>query len=229
MEYGLYMAGAAFFALALILSSPFWLGRMLCPALTFAFMRRLGRWIHRLFSLIRPDLDMELLVKASNRYYARAYQAAPMSERAIFLPFCLRPRACPAAISQEEGLLCASQCPECALGRLRREALDMGYGWVYVVPSSQLLKREDILPSSQFIKNKIARHSPRAALGVICAWHLRNRLLPSHRRIGSQGYFTQNRKQGAALHGVLLGGRNCRQAVVDWEQVREAMRLSPKP
>jgi hypothetical protein len=101
----------------------------------------------------------------------------------------------------------------------------MGYGWVYVVPSSQLLRREDIQPSSQFIKNKIAQHAPQAALGVICAWHLRNRLLPSHRRVGRRGYRTGTRRQGAALRGVLLGGRNCRQAVVDWEEVRAAMRL----
>jgi hypothetical protein len=225
MEYGLYIFALAALLLLLALGSPFWLGRMLCPALTFALMRRLGWGLHRLFSVIKPDLDISLLVKAANRYYAKDYQRAPFSARAIFLPACLRPRVCPARISKEEGVLCAGQCPDCALGRLRREAVALGYGWVYVVPSSQLMKNEDLLPSSQFIKNKITRHAPQAALGVICAWHLRNRLLPSHKKIGSKGYMSADRKKGTALYGVLLRGRNCRQAAVDWEAVRAAMRL----
>ncbi|MDR1397860.1 MAG: DUF116 domain-containing protein [Desulfarculales bacterium] len=227
MEYGLYILALAGLLLLLALGAPFWLGRMLCPALTFALMRRLGSGLHRFFSFIKPDLDIILLVKAANRYYARDYRAAPFSERAIFLPVCLCPRGCPAPVSKEDGLLCAGQCPDCSLGRLRREAAALGYGWIYVVPSSQLMKNENLPPSSQFIKNKITQHAPRAALGVICAWHLRNRLLPSHKKIGSKGYVSGGKK-GTALYGVLLRGRNCRQASVDWEEVRTAMALTEK-
>ena len=225
MEYVLYITAAALICLIILLSAPLWLGRMLLPGLTFALMRRFGWLAQKVAALIKPDLDIKILVNATNRYYARRYQDTPYRERAVFLPFCLKPPNCPAAVNKHEGLLCQSQCEGCALGRLRQEAINLGYGWVYVVPSSTILKNQDIMPSSQFIKTKITEHAPSAALGVICAWHLRNRLLPSHKKVGRQGYVTQEGKDGTALHGVLLKGRNCKQAMVDWEDLRTALIL----
>lgn len=211
-------------ALIAVLLAPWWLGRMLLPSFTFAFVRKFSQTMFRLAALIKPDLDMSILVKASNRYYATAYENAPYSRRVMFLPFCLKPRHCPALVSRHEGLMCESQCAGCTLGDLRKEALALGYGWVYVVPSSRILKKENLLPSSQFIKQKITEHQPLATLGVICAWHLRNRLLPSHKKISNKGYVTSNRQQGAALHGLLLkDNRQCFSATVDWQQLRQAM------
>jgi hypothetical protein len=214
--------------LLLLASAPFWAGRIFAPSITFALARRFGQAAHRLLSPLRPDLDMTLLVKAANRYYQNRYQNTPYAARILFLPFCLRPPGCPAAISKEQGLMCQSQCRGCRLGELRSEALTAGYGWVYVAPSSSLLKTMDLLPSSQFIKAKISQHQPGAALGVICPWHLRNRMLPSHKKLGRTGYVTHDKKRGAALRGVLLKGKNCARPQVDWEELRQAMLLGGK-
>jgi hypothetical protein len=86
----------------------------------------------------------------------------------------------------------------------------------------------DLLPSAQFIKAKISQHQPGAALGVICPWHLRNRMLPSHKKLGRSGYVTNDNKHGAALRGVLLKGKNCARPQVDWEELRQAMLLGGK-
>lgn len=227
MEYVVYIILILLAGFLLLASSPLWLGRMLLPGFSFAMARRFGIITGRLFTFIKPDLDMQLLVKASNRYYIKKYENTPYQERVVFLPFCLRPQHCPAAISPEDGLLCMSQCVGCKLGELRAEALAMGYGRVYVVPSSRILKNQNLLPSSQFIKAKISEHSPQAAVGVICAWHLRNRLLPSHKKIGNKGYITSEKQKGAVLYGVLLKGRNCAGAQVDWEALEQAIRLKP--
>jgi hypothetical protein len=147
-------------------------------------------------------LEFKLLVAAGNRLFGRKFAAAPYQRRLLFLPFCLRPLHCPAEVHPETGLCCLGSCPDCELGRLRQEALDLGYEQVYVVPSSRIMSGRGLLPSHQFIKAKLAQHAPLAALGVVCEWHLRQRLLPET-RVGRSGYQV---RQGvkAALHGVLL-------------------------
>ncbi len=224
IEYLLYAFLALILAFLLLVGAPFIVGRLL-PGAGFAFMRRFGAFSERLFHFIKPDMDIKILVAASNCYYKKTYQRTPYSQRFVFLPFCLKPQNCPAPITAEEGLLCRGQCQGCKLGELRQEALALGYSRVYVVPSSRLVKGLNLPPSSQFIKAKIAQYQPRAALGVICAWHLRNRLLPSHKKVGRQGYVTQDKQKGAALFGVLLEGKNCAAAKVDWDRLRNAMHL----
>lgn len=208
--------------LCLILA-PWLVGRLFLPGLTLGLLRRGGRIFGRLLDRLRPGLDLKLLVRAGNRMFFRRYAATPYRSRLLFLPFCLRPLDCPAQVHPERGLCCSGPCPGCELGRLRQEALDLGYGEVYVVPSSRLVRDQGLLPSDQFIKAKLRQHAPLAALGVVCEWHLRNRLLPKH-KVARSGYRV---KEGvkAALHGVLLEAKNCREAKVDWEQVRRAMLL----
>jgi hypothetical protein len=225
MDYIFYIMAALLGGIALVASAPLWSGRIFMPFITFALARRFGQVAHKLLSLIKPDLDITLLVKAANRYYQNQYQNTPYGARILFLPFCLKAPGCPAPITKEQGLMCQSQCHNCNLGKLRSEALAAGYGWVYVVPSSRLLTTMDLLPSSQFIKTKISLHKPGAALGVICPWHLRSRMLPSHKKLGRKGYVTSDRQQGAALRGILLKDKNCAGPQVDWEAVRQAMLL----
>lgn len=214
----IFLALAAFLVLG-----PWLCGRMFLPGLTLALLRRGGKGLVRFLGRLKPGLEFKLLVEAGNRLFGRKFAAAPYQRRLLFLPFCLRPLGCPAEVHPETGLCCLGDCPACELGRLRQEALDLGYEQVYVVPSSKLMKGHGLLPSDQFIKAKLAQHAPLAALGVVCEWHLRQRLLPDT-RVNRSGYQVSQGVK-AALHGVLLEAKNCRQAQVNWDRVRRAMLL----
>jgi hypothetical protein len=110
------------------------------------------------------------------------------------------------------------------LGRVRNEALALGYARVYVVPSSRLMREMSLLPSDEFIQKKLKEHDPAAALGVTCGWYLRNRLLAKY-EVGDAGYHPDKASQRKTVfQGVLLAARNCRQAKVDWEKVRCLLR-----
>ncbi len=208
---------------AFLLLGPWLCGRLFLPGLTLSLLRRGGQRLARLLGRIKPGLEFKVLVEAGNRLFRRQYAATPYQRRLLFLPFCLRPLDCPAEVHPETGLCCLGSCPDCELGRLRQEALDLGYEQVYVVPSSRIMSGRGLMPSDQFIKAKLAQHAPLAALGVVCEWHLRKRLLPET-KVGRSGYQV---RQGvkAALQGVLMEAKNCRQAQVNWDRVRRAMLL----
>lgn len=214
---------------AVLLLGPLLFGRLLVPGMTLALFRRFGWIMARLLDRISPGLDLRILVKAGNQYFKKTFAATPFKDRVLFLPFCLRPLDCPAEVDPEVGLCCIGDCPDCQVGQIRAEALDLGYGAVYVVPSSRIMRGRGLLPSDQFIKSKIKAHAPGAALGVTCPWHLRNRLLTKHtlRRgqyaaVGDKG---QGSKVKSALQGVLMEGRDCRNGVVNWARVRQYLNL----
>jgi hypothetical protein len=195
--------------------------------LTLPLFRRCSGLLAGLLNRVRPGLDLKLLVRAGNRYFRDQFGRTPFSRRVLFLPFCLRPPDCPAGVDPEVGVCCTGGCPDCQVGRLRDQARSLGYAAVYVVPSSRLLPGRGLRPSAQFIKDKLAEHSPGAALGVVCDWHLRNRLL-GRARVGRRGFSAGG--ASAALQGVLLKAKNCRRAQVDWEEVSRLMALSePAP
>ncbi|MBU1450652.1 MAG: DUF116 domain-containing protein [Proteobacteria bacterium] len=221
---GLVLAG-----LGVVVLGPLLLGRLLCPRLTLALFRRFSWVLSGLLDRISPGLDLRLLVKAGNRYFRKAFAATPFSRRVLFLPFCLRPLDCPAEVDREKGLLCIGGCPGCQVGQVRAEALALGYAAVYVVPSSRILRGMGLLPSDQFIKNKIKAHAPGAALGVTCPWHLRNRLLAKYTlRNGNYASVAGKEPKNqtvAPLQGVLMDRQNCRHGSVNWENVRFRLTL----
>lgn len=200
-------------------------GRMLFPGLTLGLFRRLGSWLFRPLERLHPGLALRLLVRAGNRHFRRAFAATPFGRRLLFLPYCLRPAACPAPIDPALGLACDSSCPGCDLGLCRAHALSLGYAAVYVVPSSRLVRDRNLKPSAQFIRDKLDSHCPGAALGVTCDWHLKHRLLPAY-KVGRRGYQSGPNQSEAALQGVLLDSKNCRAACVDWSRLRERIALS---
>ncbi|MCB2186130.1 MAG: DUF116 domain-containing protein, partial [Deltaproteobacteria bacterium] len=205
-------------ALALLPLGLFLSGRMLSPGLTVALFRRVGAPLRAVLNRLRPGLDLDLLVKAGNRYFRRRFRETPFSERLLFLPFCLRPPHCSAGVDRDEGLVCHADCPDCRLGRLKILALKLGYRRVYVVPSSRIMRGHDLLASDEFISGKIKEHQPAAALGVTCAWHLEKRLLTRH-KVSRRGYRGAGPASGTALQGVLLRAKNCRAASVDWDRL----------
>jgi len=84
-------------------------------------------------------------------------RSIPPAERVLLLPHCLRPSAtCPGRPSKE-GFRCPEDCQEaCALGRLRDEALALGYKGVCIAPGGALALR--------FIREQ----EPRAVVAIAC-------------------------------------------------------------
>jgi hypothetical protein len=167
------------------------------------------------------------LVNAGNRYFRKPFASTPFGKRLLFLPFCLRPRNCPAGLNLDRGYTCREFCPECELGKVQQEALALGYGGVYVIPSSRLVRREDLLPSDQFMLEKIRRHRPDAVLGVTCQWYVHQRLIAKY-AIGREGYREGDGGNTLVVQGVLLKNMNCRQASVDWGLLRKRLNLKSK-
>jgi len=219
----LMTGGAA--GLAMMLASPWVRRRVPWLRLLLAAFRRWGGAFSRLAARISPGLDLRILVGLANRHFRRAYRHTPFAQRALFLPFCLRPADCPAEVSQDHGLLCSGNCPGCRLGGLTGRARELGYAAVYVVPSSRLLPGRGLKPSDSFIMHKLKEHGPAAALGVVCGWHLRNRLLPRY-QVGRRGVDLGGGR-AAALQGMLLKAKRCRGASVDWARLERLVRLGP--
>ena len=217
---------AASFAAVLILAPVMGLKRLAKPEFTLPFAKRHGPALARLLNRIKPDLDLKILVRITNRYFSKTFADTPFERRMVFLPICLKPLDCPARTNPETGLACDGQCPDCELGRLRNEALALGYGGVYVVPSSRLRPKEKLLPSDEFIQKKMKEYTPAAALGVTCGWYLRNRLLAKY-EVGNGGYSIDgDGSVKTVFQGVLLNARNCRRAKVDWQKVRIHLNLN---
>ncbi len=210
-----------------LLAGPLLFRRLFFPRLTLALVGRFGRAVAKVTDRIRPGLDLKLLVEAANRYYQKAFAATDFSRRVMFLPFCLCPPGCPAEVDPQAGMNCGGECPECEVGKLKREAEALGYARVFVVPSSRLMPGQGLLPSDQFIRQKIKDLRPGAALGVVCGWHLRERLLKKQSHVDRGGYAPAGSGgPKSVLQGVLLDGRNCRRAKVDWSLVRRRMHLN---
>jgi uncharacterized protein len=164
------------------------------------------------------------LVKAGNLYFQKAFAATPFRKRLLFLPFCLRPKECPAGLNPDQGYTCPDFCPECELGKVQQEALALGYDGVYVVPSSRIARCEEIVPSDQFMLGKMKQHQPGAVLGVVCQWYVHHRLISKY-SIGRKGFEAGSDRPPSVIQGVLLKDMNCRQAEVDWGQLRKRLNL----
>ncbi len=188
------------------------------------FLRRLNQWTNRGLNSINRDWNYKFLVKVGNRYFLKGFTGTPYHQRLIFFPFCLCPPGCPALIDPSCGMVCRSDCPDCQLGRIRKEALRLGYSQVYIVPSSRCLRRPDLLPSDLFIKEKLDQHRARALLGVTCCWYLKSRLLSKY-SFKKEGYVSERFGTSYVLQGILLPQRKCSNATVDWEMILDRLRL----
>jgi hypothetical protein len=192
--------------------------------ISLSFLRCLNQWTNRGLNSTNRDWNYKFLVRIGNRYFLKGFTGTPYHQRLFFLPFCLCPPGCPAKVDPSWGMICRSDCPDCQLGRVRKEALGLGYAEVYIVPSSRCLRRPDLLPSDIFIKEKLDHHGARAVLGVTCCWYLKTRLLSKY-SLKKTGYVSERSGISYALQGILLPQRKCSNATVDWEMVHERLRL----
>ncbi len=178
----------------------------------------------RLWPAMNRDRYIRKLVDAANAWFGRRFRRVPYEGRVLFIPYCLRPRNCPAPITPDNGLDCDCGCPDCRLGELKKEAEGLGYQAVYVVVSGRIHRDKGMLRSRDFIMSKIREHQPRAILVAVCSMDLDRKYL-SLRNLSPRGLFPAERKrQSLVPQGVLLLEPNCRQSRVDWEKLGELVR-----
>jgi len=170
------------------------------------------------------DRYIRNLVRESNSWFAGRFRRVPYGERLLFLPYCLRPRHCPAIIIPDRGLDCGAECPDCRLGEVKREAETLGYQAVYVVVSGRLHQDSGVLRSRDFIMEKIRQHSPAAILVAVCSMDLGRKYL-SLANLSPRGLFPGEKKRRSLVpQGVLLLAPNCRGSQVDWEELSALVR-----
>ena len=101
----------------------------------------------------------QIYIRVKNEANLEAYLKVPFSQRAVFLPQCLRnAKLCKAELG-EEGYVCA-KCGSCAIAQLKEEAEKLGYAGFYIVPGGSMVFR--ILKKRPF----------KAVLGVACYFEL---------------------------------------------------------
>ena len=184
--------------LASIRSRRLYFPSLLRPGLTAleGLMRALFKWAG-----LEDEEMLAFFVKLGNTMNARAFAEIPVSERAIFVPQCLRNAACPADLTPE-GLRC-KRCRRCTVG----EAMDVLEGLGY---------RVFIVPGSSFIKRMVKKYRPRALIGVGCLVEVKEGLEMAD-------------KMGLVGLGVVTLKEGCVETLVDWPTLYETAMLGLSP
>jgi hypothetical protein len=115
--------------------------------------------VKRALSFIGEDADElvdQIYVSVKNNANRSDFLRTPVSERALFLPQCLRnPEKCGAKLT-EQGYVC-ERCGSCPISEILGYAESLGYKHVYIVPGGSMVIK--ILRNNGSVK---------AALGVAC-------------------------------------------------------------
>ncbi len=178
-------------------------GRIYFPSFLKAGMvllEGLVRAIFRLFGLEDYQIH-SFFIHLHNTMNKKAFEAVPVTERALFLPQCLRSSRCPAHLTPE-GLKC-KRCGLCTIG-----------SWIPVF--EQLGYRVFSVPGSSFIKRMVRKYRPRAIIGVGCLAEVKEGLEMSD-------------KLGLISMGVVTLKDGCVETMVNWEEVLEIAMLGIDP
>ncbi len=136
------LASAFIIAFVLVIISLYSIkkGKLYFPRILKAGLALLEGLMQAMFRLLGlEDKDMlAFFVKLQNAMNKSAFERIPVSERAIFMPQCLRSSKCPANLTPE-GLKCVA-CGKCTVGEARILLEKMGYR-VFIVPGSSFIKR----------------------------------------------------------------------------------------
>ncbi|MCU0631751.1 MAG: DUF116 domain-containing protein [Methanolinea sp.] len=178
-------------------------GRLYFPRFLKAGMvlvEGLAKALFRLFGLEDSEV-LTFFINLHNTMNKKSFSEIPVSDRAVFLPQCLRSSRCPAHLTPE-GLKCRS-CGECTVGFWRKVLEKMGY-------------RVFIVPGSSFIKRMVKKYHPRAILGIGCLSEVKEGLEMSD-------------KIGLVSMGVVTLKDGCVETIVNWDQVMEVAILGVAP
>ncbi|MDX8551089.1 DUF116 domain-containing protein [Methanospirillum sp. J.3.6.1-F.2.7.3] len=164
------------------------------------FLEGMMRGMFRLFGFEDSDF-LRIIVTLQNTLNRKAFMAIPVTDRAVFMPQCLRSNACPAHL-HDEGLKCR-ECGLCRVGEGKRFLELLGY-------------RVFIVPGSSFIKRMIKRYRPRAIIGIGCLLEVK------------EGIEMSTQIDIIAM-GVVNSSDGCVETSADWDQVYRIALLGVDP
>lgn len=164
------------------------------------FLEGLMKAMFRLLGLEDREM-LSFFIKLHNTMNATGFAAIPVSERAIFMPQCLRSSRCPADLTPE-GLKCKT-CGQCTVGEARVLLEGLGY-------------RIFIVPGSSFIKRMVKKYRPKAILGIGCLAEVKEGIDMAD-------------KMGLVVMGVVTLKEGCVETIVNWPDVYEVATLGVDP
>jgi uncharacterized protein len=156
------------------------------------FLEGMMKAMFRFFGLEDREL-YAFLINLFNAMNTAAFSAIPVSERAIFMPQCLRSSKCPAHLTPE-GLKCRS-CGQCDVGEARVLLEKMGY-------------KVFIVPGSSFIKRMVKKYRPKAIIGVGCLAEVKEGIDMAD-------------KMGLVVMGIVTLKEGCVETIVNWPDLYE--------
>ncbi|WP_424029638.1 DUF116 domain-containing protein [Methanoregula sp.] len=178
-------------------------GRLYFPRFIKAGMVLLEGLMKAFFRLLGLE-DREMLtfiIKIHNTMNASAFSRVPLSERAVFVPQCLRSAKCPAHLTPE-GLKCVN-CGQCTVGEAQLLLQRLGY-------------RIFIIPGSSFIKRMVKKYHPKAIIGVGCLTEVK------------EGIDLAD-KIGLVAMGVVTLKEGCVETLVNWQDIYDVATLGLDP
>ena len=178
-------------------------GRLYFPTLVrsgLVFLEGLMKAFFRLLGLEEREM-LSFFIKLHNTMNTAEFERIPVSERAVFMPQCLRSSKCPAHLTPE-GLKCRN-CGQCTVGEARTILEKMGY-------------RIFIVPGSSFIKRMVKKYRPKAIIGVGCLSEVKEGIDMAD-------------KMGLVAMGVVTMKEGCVETLVNWADIYEVAILGVDP
>ncbi|MDD1697818.1 MAG: DUF116 domain-containing protein [Methanoregula sp.] len=178
-------------------------GRLYFPTLIksgLVFFEGLMKAFFRLFGIEEREM-LSFLIKLHNAMNTADFIRIPVSERAVFIPQCLRSSKCPAHLTPE-GLKCRS-CGQCTVGEARTILEKLGY-------------RIFIVPGSSFIKRMVKKYHPKAIIGVGCLAEVKEGIDMAD-------------KMGLVAMGIVTIKEGCVETIVNWTDIYEVATLGIDP
>ena len=178
-------------------------GRLYFPRLLMAGLVLLEGLMKAFFRLLGLE-DREVLaffIKIHNTMNTTAFERIPVTERAIFMPQCLRSSDCPARLTPE-GLKCQN-CGQCTVGQVRVLLEKLGYH-IFIVPGSS------------FIKRMVKKYHPGAIIGIGCLTEVKEGIDMAD-------------KMGLVAMGVVTLREGCVETLVSWQDVYDVATLGIDP
>ena len=178
-------------------------GRLYFPTLVrsgLVFLEGLMKAFFRLLGLEEREM-LSFFIKLHNTMNTAEFERIPVSERAVFMPQCLRSSKCPAHLTPE-GLKCRN-CGQCTVGEARTILEKMGY-------------RIFIVPGSSFIKRMVKKYRPKAIIGVGCLSEVKEGIDMAD-------------KMGLVAMGVVTMKEGCVETLVNWADIYEVAVLGVDP
>lgn len=199
------IAGALLSAFVLVIISLYSIKkkRLYFPELVksgLVLLEGLMKAMFRFFGLEDREL-YTFVIKLINSMNSAEFSKIPVTERAVFIPQCLRSSKCPAHLTPE-GLKCKN-CGQCEVGQARLLLERMGY-------------KVFIVPGSSFIKRMVKKYRPKAIIGVGCLAEVK------------EGVDMAD-KMGLIVMGIVTLKEGCVETIANWQEIYEIAVLGIDP